>query len=204
MIRRRVAGWRLALWLAALAWLGAAPDARADSLYRIDQRYGSIEFSVSVLGMFDVQGRFPRFMGELLLDPDHPDHTRIDVTIDANAVEMASPDQTDLLRSAAYFNVADYPTSRFVSASIRALSPSHYLIIGTLEVRGVAEAEVLDAVLQDRHVDKERGIETADFVVTGKIRRSAFGMVADRTMLSDTVRLHIRIHLAVASTTNGD
>jgi polyisoprenoid-binding protein YceI len=202
-MRRRVAGWRLAMWLAALAWFGPAPHAQAASLYRIDQRYGSIEFSVSALGMFDVQGRFQRFTGELLLDPEHPEHTRIDVTIDASAVEMPSPDQTDLLRSAAYFDVVDYPTDRFVSASIRALSPSHYLIRGTLQVRGVSEAQVLDAVLQDRQLDEKRGLETADFVVTGEIKRSAFGMVADRTMLSDTVRLHIRIRLTVDPATYG-
>jgi len=34
-------------------------------------------------------------------------------------------------------------------------------------------------------------------VVRGEVRRSAFGMVADRPMLSDTVKLDIRIHLEV-------
>jgi polyisoprenoid-binding protein YceI len=46
-------------------------------------------------------------------------------------------------------------------------------------------------------VDQARGVEVADFVVRGEVRRSAFGMVADRPMLSDTVKLDIRIHLEV-------
>jgi polyisoprenoid-binding protein YceI len=46
-------------------------------------------------------------------------------------------------------------------------------------------------------VDQARGVEVADFVVRGEARRSAFGMVADRPMLSDTVKLDIRIRLEV-------
>jgi len=51
--------------------------------------------------------------------------------------------------------------------------------------------------VRDRRVDQARGVEVADFVVRGEIRRSAFGMVTDRMMISNTVRLDIRIHLEV-------
>lgn len=185
-----------------LAWLGTPLPAAAASLYRIDQRYGTIEFSVSILGMFDVQGSFPRFEGELLLDTVHPEQSHIDVAIDANAVEMPLPKEVDLLRSAAYFDAAHYPTEHFVSTSIEVRSPSHYLIHGTLQIRGIVQPQDIDAVLEDRHLDTRRGIEFADFVVTGRIKRSAFGMVANRVMVSDTVRLRIRIRLAVNPTAN--
>jgi polyisoprenoid-binding protein YceI len=186
---------RLVLWTAL--WLAAALPGGAATLYRIDQRYGSLEFSVSALGLFNVQGRFPRFEGDLLLDLDKPERSHIDVAIDASAVQMPLQEQTDLLRSEAYFDVAHHPAGRFVSSSIEALSPTHYLIHGTLRVRGITQPQDLDATLRDRHVDQARGVEVADLVVRGEIRRSAFGMVADRPMLSDTVRLDIRIHLEV-------
>jgi polyisoprenoid-binding protein YceI len=51
--------------------------------------------------------------------------------------------------------------------------------------------------VRDRHVEGAGGVEVADLVVSGEIRRSAFGMVTDRPMLSDTVRLDIRIRLEV-------
>jgi len=185
-----------------VAWLGTPLPAAAASLYRIDQRYGTIEFSVGILGMFDVQGSFPRFEGELLLDTAHPEQSHINVAIDANTVDMPLSDQVDLLRSAAYFDAAHYPTEHFVSTSIQALTPSHYLIHGTLQIRGIVQPQDIDAVLEDRHVDTTRGIESADFVVTGRIRRSAFGMVADRIMVSDIVHLRIRIRLEVKPTAN--
>ncbi len=178
-------------------WLAAVPQGRTATLYRIDQRYGTVEFSVGILGLFDVQGRFPRFEGDLLLDLDHPERSHIDVTIDASAAEMPQQDQTDLLRSDAYFDTAHHPTERFTSTSIQALSPTQYVIHGTLRIRGVTQPQDLDATLRDRRVDQGRGVEVADFVVRGELRRSAFGMVADRPMLSDTVKLDIRIHLEV-------
>jgi polyisoprenoid-binding protein YceI len=187
----------LPLWLGTAAWLAAASVGGAATLYRIDQRHGTVAFSVSTLGLFVVQGRFPRFEGDLLLDLDRPERSHFDVFIDASAVEMPQQDQTDLLRSEPYFDTAHHPTLRFVSTSIQALSPSHYVIHGTLRIRGVTQPQDLDATLRDRRADPARGIEVADFVVQGKVRRSAFGMVAGRMLLSDTVRLDIRLHLVL-------
>lgn len=182
---------------AALACLGLSLPAAAASLYRIDQRFGSVEFKVSTLGMFDVEGRFARFEGELLLDSRHPERTRIDVLIDAQAVEMPLPDQVELMQSPAYFDVVHHPNVHFVSNSIQGLSASRYLIHGALQIRGITLPQDLDAVLENRHLDPSHGVEVADIVVTGQIKRSAFGMVADRPMLSDTVQLRIRIHLVI-------
>jgi polyisoprenoid-binding protein YceI len=195
-------GWassrpRLCFPLGLVLALAAAWPARAAALYHIDQRYGTIEFSVGVLGLFAVQGRFPRFAGDLLLDVERPEQSRIEVAIDTGAVEMPLQDQVELLRSEAYFDTARHPTARFASTAVQTLSPTHYRIHGTLRIRGVAQPQELDAVLTDRHLDQARQAEVADFVITGRVSRSAFGMVADRPMLSDRVRLDIRIRLTV-------
>ncbi|MBV9755797.1 MAG: YceI family protein [Alphaproteobacteria bacterium] len=182
--------------IAASLSLAAADPA---PLYRIDQRYGNVGFAITSLGMFTTEGRFDRFQGELLLDADHPERTHIDVSIDGSSVEMPIEDEVNMLRSAAYFDTARYPTERFVSSSIERLSPIHYVIHGTLQIRGVSQPQDLDAVMSEHHVDAARHIEWADFVVTGQLRRSSFGMVADRTMVSDVVRLNIRIRLTVAA-----
>src|SRR3954470_11101200 len=184
---------RSPFWVAF--WLIAVSPSMAPTLYRIDQRYGTVGFSVSALGLFAIQGRFPRFEGDLLLNLDQPERSHIDVAIDASAVEMPQQDQTDLLRSDAYFDTAHHPTARFASTSVQALSPTHYVIHGTLRIRGVAQPQELDATVRERRVDQARGVEVADFVVRGEIRRSAFGMVADRPMVSDTIKLSIRVHL---------
>jgi polyisoprenoid-binding protein YceI len=188
------------LWLAlgvAAGLLSVDPAAAQPSLYHVDQRYGSVVFSITSLGMFSTEGRFARFEGQLLLDIDHPDQSRIEVNIDGNSVDMPLDDEVAMLRSPAYFDTSRYPIERFVSTSIQPVSPSHYLIHGSLQIRGVTIPQDLDAVMTERHVDATKHIQWADFVVTGEMRRSAFGMVADQTMVSDAVHLKIRIRLTV-------
>ena len=177
--------------------VGLAPPAHAQRLYSIDQHYGGIEFTVEHLGLFATHGMFDRFVGRLIIDPLHPEHTRIDVNVEAGSVSVPWNEAVALLRSAAFFDVLRYPEISFESTSVEALGPDHYRVLGRLRIRGVTHAQALDALLVDRHMDAARGSDVADFVVSGELKRSAFGMVADRIFISDTVgiRIHARIVL---------
>ncbi len=193
-------------WLVALAttvWCALAWPAQATGLYRIDQSFGSIGFAIGVLGLFSIDGRFPEFAGELRLDAAQPQRSSIDVTVRTEALDMPVPEQVELLRSEAYFDTARYPSARFVSHAVEPLSPTHYTIHGTLTLRGITRPLDLEAHLDDRRRAEARRAEIADFVVTGALSRAAFGMVADRPMLSDEVRLTIRIRLAVETGAGG-
>jgi polyisoprenoid-binding protein YceI len=75
------------------------------------------------------------------------------------------------------------------------MSPNHYLIRGRLEIRGITQPQELDATLVGRHADAALHAEVADFVITGKLKRSMFGMTADGIFISDTVNILIRAHL---------
>lgn len=194
-------GWLVAL--AAAAWCALVPPAQATGLYRIDQRVGSIGFAIGVLGLFSIDGRFPEFAGELRLDVGQPQRSSIDVTVRTAVLEVPVPEQVELLRSAAYFDTAHHPSARFVSHAVEPLSPTHYAIRGTLTLRGITRPLDLDARLDDRRRDGEHRAEIADFVVTGAVSRAAFGMVADRPMLADEVRLTIRIRLALGTEPGG-
>ena len=140
---------------------------------------------------------FDRFMGRLIIDPLRPDHTRIDVDVEAASVTMPWDQGAAMLRSAEFFDVSRYPEISFESTGVEALGPDHYRVLGQLQIRGVTHAMALDAVLVDRHLDPARESDVADFVVRGKLKRSAFGMVADPVFISDTVdiRIHARIVL---------
>jgi polyisoprenoid-binding protein YceI len=194
---RALRAWLAVAPVLALAWPSVASAEPGPSLYQIDQRYGTIEFTVTNLGLFSTKGRFTRFTGQIEVDPDHPERTRVDVVIEGNSVEMPLKDEVDMLRSAAYFDTARYPTERFVSSAVEVLSPKHYVIRGALQVRGVTRPLDLDAVMTERHSDPARHVDWADFVINGRMRRSAYGMVADQTMVSDAVGLDIRIRITV-------
>ncbi len=199
MINGYVRVGRRSALVASLAWLTLPPRVRAAALYRIDQRFGTIGFAVSVLGLFPIEGRFEAFTGELLLDIARPERSRIEVAVDTAAVHLPLAEQRELLRSAAYFDTANHPTARFVSETISVVSPTQFVINGLLMLRGVTNPLTLGARLTDRRRDGSRRVEIGDFVVGGTLSRSAFGMVADRILLSDRVRLDIRIRLEIAA-----
>lgn len=179
-----------------------ATPAAAANIYVFDQRNGRVEFSVAALGLFNVTGSFARFDGRLDFDLTRPERSSVTVDLHVPSVEMPAPDQAELLRSPAYFDAARFPVGRFASTGIETLSPTQYILRGQVTLRGITQPLALDAVLRDRRRDPVQGVEVADLLLTGKVARSAFGMVADRPMLSDSVNLSIRMHLIIPAGVN--
>ncbi len=174
---------------------GFAGPADAESNYTLDQRFGSIEFTVDNAGLFTAEGQFKRFRSDLTIDEAHPERTKITVDVDAGSVDMFWPQGVTMLRSPDYFDVTKFPDVRFKSSKVVALTPDHYVIQGNLEIRRIQQPFVLDARMVDRHMDPAGKMEIADFVVSGTLKRSDFGMVADQGFVSDTVKLKITAHI---------
>lgn len=179
----------------ALLLLGAA--AGEASRYDIDQRYGSIGFSVRELGLFSEEGRFQRFAGQLTIDPARPEATKIDVHIDVGSVTMPSEQAVQMLLSPAYFDAHAYPGINFRSTSVMATGPDRYRILGVMQIRGVSRPQVLEARLDTAKDAPQNGLRTEYFTVTGTLHRSVFGMTANTNFIGDVVHLVIHIHLAL-------
>jgi polyisoprenoid-binding protein YceI len=187
--------------LLALVPVFVIPPARAESLYTIDQRFGSIEFTVGHLGLFTSHGRFTKFDATLTIDPVHPERTRIVVEVNAVSVDMPWQDGVAMLRSAAYFDVQHYPEVDFRSTGVTPASPDHYVINGLLQIRGITQPIALDASLVGRRQGAD-GAPIADFVAKGQLRRSAFGMTADESFISDKVDLTITVRIRLSEPTH--
>lgn len=192
-VMRNHPAWALGL---ALLLLGRMAVAASATNYAIDQRYGSIGFSVSELGLFDTDGDFRKFAGRLAIDPADPARTKIDVAIDVASVAMSSARAVKLVLSPAYFDVQQHPAIRFQSTSVVAAGHDRYLVSGLLRIRGVTHPQQLVAVLT---TEKTAGNHppTAYFTVTGKLHRSQYGMTANENFMGDIVRLVIHIHLTL-------
>jgi polyisoprenoid-binding protein YceI len=192
------------LLLLALAPLAAALPVRAADRYTIDRHSGRIEFSVSHLGMFSSRGEFTQFDSRLMIDQAHPENTTVAVTIHVDSVSMSWANAADLLRSAQFFDAARYPEARFTSTAVVPVSADHYTVRGVLELHGVKQSIELDAGLVDRHFDPATKSEVADFVVHGQLQRSAFGITAEATFISDRVDLSILARLILAEPAHGE
>ena len=203
--RCRVHGavWRFLLVL-GVCTACFVPGAGAESTYALDQKFGSIDFSVDNVGLFTSEGQFKRFQASLTIDEAHPERTRINVDVDAGSVDMPWEDGVKMLRSADYFDVQNFPRVQFKSLTVQALTPDHYVIHGALEIRRITQPCVLDARMVGRHMDKATNREIVDFIVTGSLRRSDYGMVADQGFISNTVKLKITAHIQLAPAGNAN
>jgi polyisoprenoid-binding protein YceI len=159
----------------------------ASVLCPIDEQAGEIEFSVDHAGVFRSAGRFRRFSGRLALDLACPERSIVGVDIDAASIDMTWAEALAKLRSPAYFDVARHRAIRFRSTGITATADGCWQIDGLLTLRGVALPQSLLAVRTD---PGERG-DGAEYVISGQLSRSAFGMTADRAFVSDIVDIVI-------------
>jgi polyisoprenoid-binding protein YceI len=180
--------------------LAVRPAAAAD-LFRLDQRYGSIAFTVDNFGAFSSTGSFPRFTGRLLIDRQHPEQTKIDVEADATAVVVAWESGTELLRGPDFFDTAHYREVRFVSDAIKGLDPKHFEVDGTLEIRGIKRPLILEATLVREQTDSAKATEIADFTVKGTLSRADYGMTTQTIMISDRVRIQIAVRIELPAQT---
>lgn len=183
--------------------LSGVPAVATTDHYAIDQRYGTIGFSVSELGLFETSGTFHHFDGKIALDPQHPEATKIAVRIAVTSAAMASERARKMLLSAPYFDAPTYPWIRFRSTSVTAAGRHRYRILGSLEIRGVTRPEELDAALVTAKDDPKTGGHTAYFTVTGTLRRTAFGMTANENFVGEVVHLVIHIHLTMPTLPDG-
>ena len=187
---RVAAGCCLALWLYGTAW--------AASLYRGEPDSTTIGFSVSLMGLFGTGGRFTRFDGSLVLDLDHPEASKVDVTVDTRSLSMPWPTAEETAQSTDYFDVVKYPEMRFVSRRVIAIDATHARIDGELTIRGTTRPQSFTADLEGRRFDPGLNAEVADFVVRGTVDRRDFGMQADSSFVSNEVTIRIKSHIRLA------
>jgi polyisoprenoid-binding protein YceI len=197
------AGRTALLSVALLAGPATTVFAGTDQMFALDQRFGSIDFSVRNLGLFSSRGAFRRFEARFVLNNNHPERTIISVIVDTDSVHMSWHEGAEMLRSADFFDVSHYPQVRFQSTAVRETAPSHFVINGLVQMKGVTQPLTLRAVLTRQFPDLADHSEIADVIVRCSLRRSAFGMTTDEVFISDQVNIVIKARLKLAQAFNG-
>ena len=162
---------------------------------QLDGTRSNATFGVKVMWLVGVHGRFGKVSGVVDIDRFRSLAT-VDARIDANAVEMSTKGYADWVKSPEFFDVAKYPEIRFVSESfpLQRLKRGGQLS-GTLTIRDTSQPVTFDLLA----AECDKPAYDCPIVVSGSIRRSAFGMRSRRGALSDKVDLHFEV-FAIPST----
>jgi len=110
-------------------------NAPAPGSYALDAIHSYVSFTARHLMVTKVRGRFPVTGGRLVVGDD-PAQSSVEATIDVTAVESGDPKRDEHLRSADFFDSANFPTATFRSTSVEDHGDGEFTLHGELTVRG--------------------------------------------------------------------
>ena len=110
------------------------PVVFAADTYVIDPAHTNFGFTATHMMISKVPGDFEKFSGIITYDPQDLANSKANVSIDVNSINTRIEQRDHHLRSAAFFDVAHYPTITFVSTKF-----TQGYITGNLTMRDVTK-----------------------------------------------------------------
>ncbi|MEP7183628.1 MAG: YceI family protein [Betaproteobacteria bacterium] len=182
--------------VAALLLFAVAPLAAAVDSYTLDPHY-PIHFSADHLGMATVYGHFSRYTGKFTMDRSARTGS-LEVTVETGSVDTGDGDKgsrprsrDETLRSAEFFNAAEFPRMSYRSTNVIYSTDSPSLIEGTLTLLGVTRPLKLTVQRFKCTPATASAPERCGGYAVGKLRRSEFGMSRGIPAVGDEITLLI-------------
>lgn len=185
----------LALAASILALDGNTPPQKLR--YRIDAQHSDVHARVSFFGIASKTARFPAIRGGIELDPAHLESVKLDVTLDATALEAGDSVTLKRLKGPDFFDVEHHPQVRFVGRSMTMTGPVTAVISGDLTAKGVTRPTTL-AVSFTAPPAKASGREAIRLSGRARIDRTEFGMTAYRLIVAKSVTISIDTQMVPA------
>lgn len=170
-----------------IASLFAAPALAADN-YTIDSRHTFPVFEVNHMGFSTQRGRFNKSSGKIVLDTAAKKGS-VELVIETASLDMGLEKWDEHMKSDEFFNVAQFPTMRFVSDKLVFDGDRVVAAEGSFTLLGVTKPLTL-TVSNFRcamHPMAKKPACGADISAT--LKRSEFGMAKYVPMVSDEVRI---------------
>src|SRR5689334_14072580 len=119
----------------------------------IDPSHSEIGFKVKHLVISTVSGKFASFKGEVIADKDDFTDAKISFSADISSITTGNEQRDGHLKSADFFDAANFPQLTFTSTKVEKKDSSEYKITGDLTIRGTTKTIVLDAEYGGQQTD---------------------------------------------------
>lgn len=187
--------------LTILLWGMCTYPVYADTTWQVAPGRTSIQFKVKHLVFMEVEGKFKKFDGKVVMPNDDLTDATIEGRIQANSIYTGNHDRDDHLRGEDFFNVIQFPEIIFTSQSIVKVSHEEiYRMRGNLTILGVTRPIELEAVCSGKK-KLSNGKTRMDLTVTGSLNRFDYGfmwnevMENNKSIVGDTIDLTLNLAL---------
>lgn len=166
----------------------------------IDTMHSEIGFKAKHLVISNVSGKFSTFEGTIDSSKDDFSDSKISFAADIASIHTGVEQRDGHLKSADFFDAEKFPKLSFVSSSLKQVSGSDYKLTGDLTMHGVTKPIELEVDFGGVHKDLYSRI-IAGFEITGKIKRSEFGLTynavteAGGLVLGDDIKIAINAEI---------
>jgi polyisoprenoid-binding protein YceI len=163
----------------------------AQTKWNADPMHSKLTFSVTHMGISDVDGLFNKFTASATATKADFSDAVFELSVDVPSINTQVEMRDNHLRSADFFEVETYPSMTFKSTSITKVSRNKYKLTGNLTLRGITKPVTMDLWYRGTNVDDKTKKSTSGFQLTGIIKRSDFnvGTKFPAPVLSDEVRI---------------
>ncbi len=143
--------------------------------WKVDQSHTTVGFSVSHI-FTSVQGRFDRFDGTIVFDPEKPESVVVRATVEAASINTNNTKRDKHLRSDDFFDVKKHPTLSFESTGgITEMKENRGKLAGNLTIHGVTKPVVFDVTFRGQGKDPWGNVR-AGFSAILNIDRKDYGL----------------------------
>jgi len=179
--------------------------ASAAATYTIEPAHSAAHFKVRHLMISNVRGEFRKVSGTVTFDPANPAASSVVAEIDVNSIGTREPDRDNHLKSADFFDAANYPTIRFQSKKVEPEGAGAYKVTGGLTIRGVTREVVLQVEGPTAEIKDPWGYGRRGAEAVTKISRKDFGLTWNQVLeaggvaISDEVEITLEVELVKAA-----
>ena len=163
-------------------------------VWEFDQNHSNLGFSVTNMGVTDIEGTFKISEATLVTKGDDFTDASATLVADMSTVDTDNDMRDTHLKTADFFDVEKYPTSTFKSTSFRKTGDMKYEIKGDLTMHGITKPVAFEASVKQA-INPMDSMPIVGIKVKGIIKRLDFG-ISSKTpsnLLSDEIQLHANL-----------
>jgi polyisoprenoid-binding protein YceI len=144
--------------------------------YKVDPFHTTVGFVATHMMITKVRGKFDEVDAVVNYNPDQPENSSVEATVNVASINTNAKDRDNHLRSGDFFDVETYPTITFKSKRVEMSGDNSAKLIGDLTIKGVTREVELDTQFVGQSKNPMTGDTTIGFTASTKLNREDFGL----------------------------